>query len=246
MVLVLAGLLIVVLFLLLNRGGGGAASPLLQGPNENRGNVVARVNGAPIYEQDYLERSEFDKQTFLNDPLFVALIGSFETFTGTRALDTIKQDALDRLINFEVLNQQAKKEGLYPSEEQLRTIIADARQREVPAGQTFEQFLAEYNINEWQYNRRVIRNLVYTVMADAHMPKTGTAEERRNAYFQYICETRKSYTVEKLLTFTTTNPDCSSDLPPEIPLPGLEEATEVVPEPISTPEGGEPQGPPAP
>lgn len=216
-------------------------------PNENRGSVVATVNGQPIYEQDYLERSEMDKNGALADPFFGVYFETLTPFSQTQVLETLKSDALDRLINLEMLQQQARKEGLYPeTPEQQRSVLDEAKNRELK-GQDFAEFLKQRNITEGQYNRRIIRNVVYTLMADAHMPKEGSDEARKSAFFTWICETRKSYDVRINITFAAPNDPCTSDLPPELALPGIDtlpepEATAIVP---TTPQGPQgPQGPP--
>ena len=147
-----------------------------------------------------------------------------------------------------MLELQARKEGLYPeTAAQQNSVVEDAKARELN-GQNFADFLAKRNITAGQYTRRIIRNVVYTLMADAHMPKTGTDDVRKNAFFQWICKTRQSYDVKINITFAVSNPPCTSDLPPELPLPGLgttpvpgDVPTAVVP---STPAGT--QGPPSP
>ncbi|HKP53383.1 MAG TPA: SurA N-terminal domain-containing protein [Chloroflexia bacterium] len=221
------------------------ASPIVQ--TENRGAVVATVNGQPIYQQDFLERAEMDKNSALNDPIFGAYLQTLTPFSQTQAFETFRSDSLDRLINFEVLLQQARKEGLYPEQPlQQASLVEEAKMKEVQ-GQSFEEFLKSRNLTEGQYKRRIIRNVVYTVMADAHMPKTGSPDERRSAFFQWICDTRKSYDVKINITFAVDNPPCTSDLPPELPLPGIDD---IVPEPEATaivpPTPPGPQGPPAP
>jgi curved DNA-binding protein CbpA len=260
--------LAVTVFLLMSRSGSNNSSPgamrstldspLMTGDEARRGGIVATVNGRPIYQQDYFERVETDKAIALADPLFSAFVGNFETVTGTRALDILQQDALDRLINLEILQQQAVKEGLFPDANQQPALIEDAKQRDLTGGQTFEQFLQARNISPQQYNRRVIRNLIYAIMANAHMPTTGTSDERTEAFSKWVCDLRRStnpgtttpvYDVKINISFMVENPPCTSGLPPDIPLPNIEQEP---PEPISTPaEPAEtptpgPVGPPAP
>jgi hypothetical protein len=257
--------LITVIFFVMNRGGGLGGqyastldSPYLTGDEPRRGGVVATVNGRPIYQQDYDERVEMDRQVALSDPLMGVFLQNFEGITGTRALDILKQDSLDRLINLEILQQQAVKEGLFPNTSQQAGIIEDAKSKDLTGGQTFEQFLQSRNITAQQYNRRVMRNLAYALMANEYMPKEGTTDARTEAYLKYICSVRNSvdpatqrpnYVVQINLTFAVENPPCTSGLPPEIPLPDLQPEA---PDPISTPAGPAgtpttgPLGPPAP
>lgn len=205
-------------------------------PEPDRGNVVATVNGVPIYERDFNERVERDKQTALADPLFAPFFDNFQGITGTRALDVLRYDALDKLINMEVIQQQAKKENFYPGPAQQAELVAEAKAGELATNETFEAFLQRVGISEAQYNRRVVENFVYTVMAEQHMPKTGTNTERTEGFIRWICDTRQNYDAVVKLSFTVTeNRPCTSGLPSDLPLPGITEGTPV-PEPIATSE----------
>ncbi|MBF6611737.1 MAG: SurA N-terminal domain-containing protein [Chloroflexi bacterium] len=222
--LLLFVLALVVTFFIAKNGGQAGA--------ESRGEIVATVNGAPIYMQDYQERLARDKANIAQDPLFAPLINNFQGITGTRMLQIVSSDSLDKLINLEVIQQQAKKEGLYPTDAQQQGLIQQARGKDLASGTSFTTFLKEKNISEGQYDRAVVANVVYTVMADKHMPKTGTDQERTDAFIKWICTTRQSYDVKVNLTFTAKNDPCTSGLPSDVPLPGL--GTPTAPEPLGT------------
>ncbi len=216
------------------KAGAGSLPP----PSQSRGEVLATVNGVPIYSRDWEERVAKDKEIALSDPILGGFVNNFEGITGTRALEVIQYDALDKLINLEVIQQQARKEGLYPNEQQQRMVIEDAKKREVPPGETFEGFLKKYNITEEQYNRRVVENLVYTLMATEHVPKTGTNEQKVEGFIRWICETRKNYDVQIYKKFSMQHQPCTSGLPTDLPLPGVEQPTpgpeEQLPLPVET------------
>lgn len=251
--LLIAGTLLLVLlgavavFLLLRpKDTAGLAAPLP--PDPNRGEVLAAVNGVPIYHDDWQVRLDKDKSGALSDPLFAPFINNFQGITGTRMLDILGYDAMDKLINLEMIQQQAKKEGLYPTQKQQEGLISDAKKQDLKNGQTFEQFLQDKKITEDRYNRTVIENVVYTVVANEHLPKSGTADARTNGFVKWICDTRKGYDVKIYRKFTVAeNQPCTSGLPSDLPLPGLpadqqgtavpgEIATSVVPvSPKATP-----------
>lgn len=218
----------VAIFLLLRPRSGFVATP-----DPARGEVIASVNGVPIYEDDWKERLERDKNSALSDPLFSPFVNNFQGVTGTRMLDILSYDAMDKLINLEVIMQQAKKEGLYPTPAQEPGLIDDAKRNDLQSGLTFEQFLRDRNISEAKYNRTVIQNVVYTVMADRHIPKEGTSQTRTDGFIKWICETRKFYDVRILKTFIVEeNQPCTSGLPNDLPLPGIEQ--EPIPDDIPT------------
>jgi hypothetical protein len=210
------------------------------------GPVVATVNGEPIYEVEYNERVERDRQNALSDPFFAAMADNFQGITGTRMLDVLKYDALDKLINLEVIKLEARQEGSYPSEQQQVDLVEQAKASDL-MGRTFEDFLIDKGITEEQYKRSVIKNVVYAVMASKHMPQEGDEDSRVNAFLAWMCEKRENYVVEINIQFQVEgNQPCSSGLPSDVPItgdlpaaPGGEEP--IVPE--AEPTGEIPLGP---
>lgn len=196
------------------------------------GPAVATVNDVPIYQRELDEREAIDKQGALSDPLFQAFFDP-NTITGTRALDTLKYDSLDKLVNMEVIVQQAKKEGVWPTDAQQKSLIQQAAAGDEQPGESFEQLLCRLNVSEAKYSRAVIENVVYSVMANEHMPQTGSDAARTDGFIKWICDTRQSYSVSLLMTFLVKdNPPCTSGLPSDVPLPGLGETP--VPEPVES------------
>jgi curved DNA-binding protein CbpA len=187
------------------------------------GATVATVDGTPIYQRDWDVRENTDKQNVLSDPLFASFFDS-STITGTRALDALKFDSLDKLVNMEVIQQQAKKEGLYPTEDQQKTLVDQAYASDRKGTESFNDMLCRLQVSEATYRRTIIQNIVYTVVANQHMPATGTSETKTDAFINWICSTRNSYNVQIMATFlVSNNPSCTSGLPSDIRLPGLDE-----------------------
>lgn len=235
---ILVGVLLLALggaaFLLLNKVGPQCPPPA----EVPRGQIVATVNGEPLYAREFEEQANFDKKRAESDPMVMGLIGSFDTITGTRFLDGLSYDSLDKRINMEIIQQEAKKEGLYPTDAQIPGLVNDAKAAEVKPGESFECFLSRVGVSEAQYKSRVIENVVYVAMANKHLPTEGSAEKRTGGFINWICETRKRYDVQPKLTFIVKeNQPCTSGLPSDrIPLPGIDETPSPnVPEPIATP-----------
>ena len=132
-------------------------------------------------------------------------------------IDVINQDALDKLVNMEVIQQQAKKEDLYPSDQQKQDLVTQAKLTDLK-GQSFDDFLKANSITAQQYEENVVRNVVYAVVASKHMPDNASEDERNNAFITWICSTRAGYDVKINLTFTVENKPCTSGLPSDIPL----------------------------
>ena len=155
----------------------------------------------------------------LTEPLIQSLMAEGGVTT-TRMLEIIKQDALDKLINMEVIQQEAKKERLYPDATTQASLIAQAKQADVKPGQSFADSLKEHSLTQEQYENNVIASSVYRVMASKYMPQSGSDAERQNAFITWICTTRQSYDVKILLDFPNSknNTPCASGLPSDIPL----------------------------
>ncbi len=204
------------------------------------GATVATVDNVPIYQRDWDVRESTDKRNVLSDPLFASFFDS-STITGTRALDALKFDSLDKLINMEVIQQQAKKEGLYPTEDQQKTLVDQAYASDRKGAESFNDLLCRLQVSEATYRRTIIENIVYTVVANQHMPATGTSETKTDAFINWICSTRQNYNVQIMATFlVSNNPSCTSGLPSDIRLPGINDTpvpgdlpTAVVPVQIS-------------
>ncbi|HST04869.1 MAG TPA: SurA N-terminal domain-containing protein [Chloroflexia bacterium] len=187
------------------------------------GPTVATVNGTPIYQRDWDERANTDQQNVLSDPLFAAFFNS-TTVTGTRALDALKFDSLDKLINMEIIQQQARKEGVYPTDDQQKTLVDQAYASDRQGNESFDDMLCRLHVSEAKYKSTIIQNIVYTVMANQHMPTAGTSDSKTDAFINWICTTRQSYDVKILATFLVqNNPSCTSGLPSDLRLPGLNE-----------------------
>lgn len=187
------------------------------------GATVATVDGVPIYQRDWDVRESTDKRNVLSDPLFASFFDS-STITGTRALDALKFDSLDKLINMEVIQQQAKKEGLYPTEDQQKTLVDQAFASDRKGSESFNDMLCRLQVSEATYRRTIVENIVYTVVANQHMPATGTPETKTDAFINWICSTRQNYNVQIMATFlVANNPSCTSGLPSDLRLPGLDE-----------------------
>ncbi len=101
--------------------------------------------------------------------------------------------------------------------------------------------MQQHNLTADRYRRAVTDNVVYAVMANEHVPKTGTADEKTQGFVDWICTTRKNYDVKILMTFTITdNPSCTSGLPSDLPLPGVDQTQ--VPGPEATTGAGRDTG----
>ncbi len=205
-----------IIFLISKNLNGGQSQ---NGASTGTGPVVATVNGQPIYQREMDARYEKDKAVQLAEPMIQGIMAE-GGITATRVLEVIKQDALDKLINLEVIMQQAKKEQLYPDAAAEKQIIDQAKATDVKPGETFQQSLLAHGLTEEQYNHNVVSDIVYRVMASKHMPAGGSDPSRQDAFITWICTTRKSYDVKIMAAFPNSqdNKECSSGLPSDTQL----------------------------
>lgn len=204
--------------------------------------VVARVNNVPIMYDDWQRRIGIDKTNMLADPFSAMMLNNFEGITGTRALDVLYYDSLDKLINFEIIQQQAVKENMLPTADEQKQMLDQAHAHDTTPDKPFDQFLAEHKLTQEQYDHNVISSVIYAAMANKHMPAATDAkndDERVSKFIEWLCGLRKDYKVEIYVTFAVYNQACTSGLPSDVPIVG-----EPTPEPQAVPTGPAPTLPP--
>lgn len=116
-----------------------SSSSFDQGPEEHLSEVVADVNGRKIYRAFY-ERS----LTFMRDNLKAGSgAGTVESYVNARA------DALERLVDDELIYQQAAREHLDPTPAEIRTEYTRMVSTEGGEGQLVRKLAAEH-ITRWE------------------------------------------------------------------------------------------------
>jgi hypothetical protein len=204
--------------------------------------VVARVNDVPIMYDDWQRRIGIDKTNMLADPFSAMMLNNFEGITGTRALDVLYYDSLDKLINFEIIQQQAVKENMVPTADEQKQMLDQAHEHDTTPDKPFAQFLEDHKMTQEQYDHNVIASVIYAAMANKHMPATTQAandDERVSKFIEWTCGLRKDYKVEIFVTFAVYNQACTSGLPSDVPIVG-----EPTPQPEAVPTGPAPTLPP--
>jgi hypothetical protein len=204
--------------------------------------IVARVNDVPILYEDWQRRIGIDKNNMLADPFSAMMLNNFEGITGTRALDVLYYDSLDKLINFEVIQQQAVKENMLPSADEQKQMLDQAHEHDTTPDKPFAQFLTEHKLTQEQYDHNVLASVIYAAMANKHMPATTAArsdDERVDKFMQWMCEVRKDYKIEIYVTFAVYNQACTSGLPSDVPI-----VAEPTQQPEAVPTGPAPTLPP--
>jgi hypothetical protein len=170
------------------------------------------------------------------------MLNNFEGITGTRALDVLYYDSLDKLINFEIIQQQAVKEQMLPTADEQQQMLDQAYANDTKPDKPFAQFLEEHKLTKEQYDHNLIASVIYAAMANKHMPAAEAAandDERVSRFIEWMCGLRKDYKVEIYVTFAVYNQACTSGLPSDIPIVG-----EPTPQPEAVATGPAPTLPP--
>ena len=156
-------------------------------------------------------------------------------------------DSLDKLINFEIIQQQAVKENMLPSADEQQQMLDQAHAHDTTPDKPFAQFLLDHKLTQEQYDHNVLASVIYAAMANKHMPATTDAkndDERVSKFLEWMCGIRKDYKVETFVTFAVYNQACTSGLPSDVPI--VAEPTqqpEAVPTgPAPTPRAGDHPG----
>jgi SurA-like protein len=217
-----------------NPGGAPAATPVSSAPPQNSGDVAATVNGKPISKAAWQERVRLAKQDYIDQFQL-----NFDNDQGKRMEDVLAFDVLDQMINFEILMQEAQRQGIVTNptqvEDQYQKIRGNIFKQEAekiapsPNPTQVEQRLQQINAdpNEqariWsdflksqnmtsdaQFRQTIIDSFIYLIMATNHTTPGATDDEKTTQFANYICSTREKYDVKILVTFIVPQTPCES------------------------------------
>jgi len=134
--------------------------------------VVARVNGVPIYE-DALEWAmeqvrpkgsvggrvgeDASKSSAVNE----GEVAKGEKEEAIREMDeSVRQEALDRLINQELAIQEARRLGIRPPVGAVRAVLARLRSN-MESITKYDEYMSRYDITETDLRKRIARDNIF-------------------------------------------------------------------------------------
>jgi hypothetical protein len=191
-------------FAAMNRPAAPSAAPVASAPVPG---AAASVNGKVIPMTAYEERLLAAKQDYIDQ---FGLNFDAPT-TGIRMADVLGFDVLDQMINFEVIMQQAQKEGVVPNPTQVAQRYEQAQQAASQQHQTWDAFLKTQGVHsDAEFRQTIVDGFTYLIMAGNHTTQNGTDEQKAAALADYICSTRKNYDVKVYVQFIVPQAPCSS------------------------------------
>jgi hypothetical protein len=217
-----------------NPGGAPAGTPVSSAPPQDAGDVAATVNGKPISKAAWQERVRLAKQDYIDQFQL-----NFDNDQGKRMEDVLSFDVLDQMINFEILMQEAQRQGIVTNptqvEGQYQKIRGNIFQQEAekiapspnptqvaqrlqqinasPDEQTriWSDFLKSQNMtSDAQFRQTIIDSFIYLIMATNNTTPGATDDEKTAQFAKYICTTREKYDVKILVTFIVPQTPCES------------------------------------
>ena len=140
---------------------------------ESQKTIVAKINGVPVSMPELLEEMnaiapQYIKPGQKRDP---------------KTDETVRKEALDRLIYRELAVQEAKKEGMKASPEAVAEEVKRIK-AEMKTEDAFRQNLAKSGITEEDLKRRIERNLLVEMITEKEIFGKATVdlEEAKRIY----------------------------------------------------------------
>ena len=133
--------------------------------------VIARVNGAPIYQLDFEKRVQQFQEAEVNSGLVKA--------QSPERLDQIRQQVLDGLIDQVIIEQAAETKGIVVADDMLNQKVL-----EMQAGQSTEQFdawLAMNNFTDSDFRQSLRAQLVAANLFEQIIAQAPTSLEQVHA-----------------------------------------------------------------
>ncbi|HHW43057.1 MAG TPA: hypothetical protein GXX25_04485 [Desulfotomaculum sp.] len=144
--------------------------------------VVATVNGTQI------TRGQLDEQVDAAKKMLEQRGVDFSSKEGEQMLGMLRQQALEDLINQELLLQEAARQGLKPTPQKVAEEIKSLRsQYGLDDEGKFKQFLAANGLSEPRLNDMMEKNLAIRALQEKVLAgvKPATGEQARQYYDQH-------------------------------------------------------------
>lgn len=147
---------------------------------ENMENVVAKVNDNSISTVEYEDLVKMMKSSYESQGV------DFNTEEGKTFLDQIQTQAINSLVQEEVLFQEAKEKGFEASDETVNEQI-EAVKSQFPSEEEFSVELEKQNLTEDKYKEMVTKEIVISEFLQSEIKEvTISEEELQAAYDQYV------------------------------------------------------------
>lgn len=176
---------------------------ILTGCKSNSGDVVAIVNGTEITKSDF-------KKTALKvgkeyEMIFGEEIWTSEVEGGKTFKEEFDNEILNVMISQEIVYQEAKKEGITVTDEEVANEMSSYMQL-IENVDEYNKFLEENDIDKEFLNDHFRKTLIYDKYRNKIMSETETTENELKAHYnEHINEYKKEEIKASHILITTLN-----------------------------------------
>ena len=153
----------------------------------NDSDVVATVNGENITVKEYKSTLELYKENL--ESMYGTAIWDTEVEKGVKYKDTFKDIMLDQMIDIEAVTQQAKKDGLAPSKEEVDKAF-DELKKNIDADEAYKKALQEKGIDDTYLRQQQEQDLTIQNYKENFDKNVKITDEEMQKYYN---EHKKDY-----------------------------------------------------
>ena len=153
----------------------------------NDSDVVATVNGENITVKEYKSTLELYKENL--ESMYGTSIWDTEVEKGVKYKDTFKDIMLDQMIDIEAVTQQAKKDGLAPSKEEVDKAF-DELKKNIDADEAYKKALQEKGIDDTYLRQQQEQDLTIQNYKENFDKNVKITDEEMQKYYD---EHKKDY-----------------------------------------------------
>ena len=153
----------------------------------NDSDVVATVNGENITVKEYKSTLELYKENL--ESMYGTSIWDTEVEKGVKYKDTFKNIMLDQMVDIEAVTQQAKKDGLAPSKEEVDKAF-DELKKNIDADEAYKKALQEKGIDDTYLRQQQEQDLTIQNYKENFDKNVKITDEEMQKYYN---EHKKDY-----------------------------------------------------
>lgn len=208
-------LVVSIMLILAACGGQGGNEAQVEEPEVDMGDPVAIVNGENIYEVEYESMTEKMIASYEQQGIE---LGDNES---EQMLEQIRQQALDQMIQQEVLLQNAERSGLIPSEETVEEEI-DSIRSQFESYEEYEIALEQNMLSENELKETLVKELSIEAYVGDNIPEVDVTDEEIEEYYRQY----KTQQEEQIKAMEASGEDIQEDQMAMMEVPGIEEIKE--------------------
>ncbi|HOJ92138.1 MAG TPA: SurA N-terminal domain-containing protein [Dictyoglomaceae bacterium] len=139
---------------------------------------VIKVNGIPVSRQEYK-----DRLNFMKDQYSIMFNIDFTTTDGQKLLSRVKEETINDLAQWKIVEAEAKKRGISISNKEVDSTLKDI-EKEFPSTLQFELALAQYGLDRNTFREEIKKNLLANKLIDVIGKDERVTETETKKYYE--------------------------------------------------------------